>query len=173
MAVAVLLSVPSYAASFDAKPNSANDAASDGVFGFCPLFLAGQFPLKDNPQLTIRGYAASIAKETDPKYGDIEQVTATFSDGIISFGGVDGKICRVKVKGKASAGTPKATRDSMKLFPIKLAPYAVASGKKQGQLVEAYKGELEPGNSLNLVILTPIGRKSNSGVTVQLFVTEN
>ncbi|HEU0135390.1 MAG TPA: hypothetical protein VFR28_11255, partial [Allosphingosinicella sp.] len=79
------------------------EIAADLAYGFCPLFLAGQFSLT-GPELAQRGFGKTIVKQPHPRVGEMSLVGAKLPDGQIQFGGASGKACTVIVS------APKSTR---------------------------------------------------------------
>jgi hypothetical protein len=138
-----------------AKPDSVTEAARDGVFGFCPLFLAGQFALKDNAQLTMRGYSATPVAGVSSKWGATETVSASFTDGDVQFGGAPGKVCSVTITGTARAAAAKAVRGDLSpfaQFDMKADP--ANSSTRPGVAIEAFAGRIDATTVLHLFITT-------------------
>jgi hypothetical protein len=80
-----------------------DEIAADLAYGFCPLFLAGQFSLT-GPELAQRGFGTTVTKQPHPRVGEMSLVEAKLPDGQIAFGGAAGKACTVVVT------APKSTR---------------------------------------------------------------
>jgi hypothetical protein len=80
-----------------------DDIAADLAYGFCPLFLAGQFSLT-GPELAQRGFGKTVTKQPHPRVGEMSLVAAKLPDGQIEFGGAAGKACTVVVH------APRSTR---------------------------------------------------------------
>jgi hypothetical protein len=80
-----------------------DEVAADLAYGYCPLFLAGQFSLT-GPELAQRGFGKTIVRQPHPRVGEMSLVEAKLPDGQIEFGGASGKACTVIVH------APKSTR---------------------------------------------------------------
>jgi hypothetical protein len=80
-----------------------DEIAADLAYGFCPLFLAGQFSLT-GPELAQRGFGKAIFTQQHPRVGEMSLVEAKLPDGQIHFGGRAGQACTVV------AQAPKSTR---------------------------------------------------------------
>jgi hypothetical protein len=102
LAAGLLLSIPA-AASAQVREQPIGEIAADLAYGFCPLFLAGQFSLT-GPELEQRGFGKTVRKQPHPRVGEISLVEAKLPDGQIEFGGAAGKACTV------IAHAPKSTR---------------------------------------------------------------
>ncbi|HEX8467522.1 MAG TPA: hypothetical protein VF620_06935 [Allosphingosinicella sp.] len=85
------------------REQAIDEIAADLAYGYCPLFLAGQFSLT-GPELAERGFGKAIRKQPHPRVGDMSLVEAKLPDGQIEFGGAAGKACTVVVH------APKSTR---------------------------------------------------------------
>ena len=101
-AALLLLSIPAAAAA-QVREQPIDEVAADLAYGFCPLFLAGQFSLT-GPELAERGFAKTVIKQPHPRIGEMSLVGAKLPDGQIQFGGAAGKACTVIVN------APKSTR---------------------------------------------------------------
>jgi hypothetical protein len=83
-----------------------DEMAADLAYGFCPLFLAGQFSLT-GPELAQRGFGKAVTRQPHPRVGEMSLVGAKLPDGQIQFGGAAGKACTVIVQ------APKSTRSAV------------------------------------------------------------
>ncbi|HEX8381363.1 MAG TPA: hypothetical protein VF619_12545 [Allosphingosinicella sp.] len=83
-----------------------DEIAADLAYGFCPLFLAGQFPLT-GPELAQRGFGKKVTRQPHPRVGEMSLVEAKLPDGQIQFGGASGKACTVIVS------APNSTRSAV------------------------------------------------------------
>ena len=73
-AAASLLLLPA-AATAQERQFSIEEIAADLAYGFCPLFLAGQFSLTA-PELAARGFGTAIVKQPHPRVGEMCLVSA-------------------------------------------------------------------------------------------------
>lgn len=105
IAAALLLSLPAAAAA-QVREQPIDEIAADLAYGFCPLFLAGQFSLT-GPELAERGFGKTVTRQPHPRVGEMSLVEAKLPDGQIAFGGAAGKACTVMVS------APKSTRDAV------------------------------------------------------------
>jgi hypothetical protein len=165
-----LAAVPAAAQAFDNK-RPMGETASDAAFGFCPLLLAGQLPLKDNDMLTSRGFSGTPKTATDPRWGTVESVEATFPEGKVTFGGVSEKTCSVTLAGSGRAAAAKAVKDSLGLFPIALAPDAADSGKRGGGDVEAFSAKVEGQGVYHMLIITMPDSAPAPVTAIQFYLT--
>jgi len=147
-----------------------DEVAADMSYGFCPLFLAGQFPLTDNPRLAERGFGNTITKKRDTRFGEFAQVIRKVADGGVAFGGVAGKVCSVTITGANLDKIYLRLRKDKALTGIEFEADAKQSGQKGAALVEAYKGQVE-GQMLNLQLIRM--KKPAPAIVVQLFGTAN
>ncbi|HEX9947740.1 MAG TPA: hypothetical protein VGA98_09380 [Allosphingosinicella sp.] len=104
-AAALLLSLPAAAAA-QVREQPIDQIAADLAYGYCPLFLAGQFSLT-GPELAQRGFGKAIFTQQHPRVGEMSLVEAKLPDGRIQFGGAAGQACTVV------AQAPKSTRDAV------------------------------------------------------------
>src|SRR5215210_199607 len=96
--VAVFLLLASAPAGAQQRQWPINEMAADLAYGFCPLYLAGQFSLT-GPELAERGFGPTVSRQPHPRVGQMETVSARHKDGEIVFGGAPGKACTVVVSG--------------------------------------------------------------------------
>ncbi|HEY0112060.1 MAG TPA: hypothetical protein VGB59_02790 [Allosphingosinicella sp.] len=96
-AAALLLSLPAAAAAAQVREQPIDEIAADLAYGFCPLFLAGQFSLT-GPELAERGFGKTVSKTPHPRVGEMSLVEAKLPGGQVQFGGAAGKACTVVVR---------------------------------------------------------------------------
>lgn len=170
LAAAAIAATPAAAQAFDNK-RPMGETASDAAFGFCPLFLAGQLALADNQDLVSRGFSATPTTATDPRFGDVQSVEASFPEGKVAFGGVSEKTCSVTISGPGRAAAAKAVKDAMDLFPVALTADAANSGKRGGADVEAFSA-LAPGTGTFHMLIVTMPDDAPAPVTaIQFYMT--
>lgn len=142
------------------------EIAADLAYGFCPLFLAGQFPLT-SPQLAERGFGTGIVTEPHPQFGEVRLVTVKRAEGDIAFGGASGKLCTVVVRGSGRQAALAHLRKTMSYtgLDFKPVPTPAAPG---GVGVQAYKAAVQ-GQFLNVQLIE--GPESEPVTVVQMFAT--
>ena len=165
-ACAVLLPA---AAGAQAREYSAEEIASDLAYGFCPLFLAGQFPLT-SPQLAERGFGPAIQKQPHPRVGEMSLVSAKRADGEIAFGGAQGKVCTVVVMGEKRDAALAKLRETMSWTGLNFEPTPHTGPQIPGVSVETFKAPVE-GQFLHVQLIQASG--PTPMVSVQLFATES
>jgi hypothetical protein len=116
-ALLAAISGPAAASAEDASPFgprafTIDEIASDLAYGYCPLFIAGQFGL-DAPALAERGFGSKVETAPDQRFGEISMVTAERTDGRIAFGGASGKACVLVIDGPQREAALTAMRDRM------------------------------------------------------------
>jgi hypothetical protein len=123
-ATALLLSLPAAAAA-QVRKQPIDEIAADLAYGFCPLYLAGQFSLT-GPELEARGFGKAVSKQPHPRVGEMSLVEARLPDGQIAFGGAAGKACTVIVTApKSTQGTVLARlRANMAFMGLDFKPAA-------------------------------------------------
>ncbi len=147
-----------------------DEVAADLAYGFCPLYLADQFPLTGNPRLTERGFGGKVINTVEPRFGQIAQVSRLTTDARLAFGGIAGKVCSVTITGKdLDKIYARLVRDK-KLTGIAFAAAPRQSGQKGAALIEAYKALVE-GQVLNLQLIRM--KQPTPTIVVQLFGTAN
>jgi hypothetical protein len=139
-AVSVLLLPPG--ASAQPREYSVEEIAADLAYGFCPLFLANSFPLT-SPQLAERGFSTAIQKQLNPRFGQIEMVSAKRADGEIAFGGAAGKVCTVVVGGERKAAALARLRGSMSWTGLDFTPAPHTGATLPGVKVETFKAPVD------------------------------
>jgi hypothetical protein len=145
------------------------EVAADLAYGYCPLFLAGQFPLTGNPQLERFGFASEITAAEVPRMGRIETVTARRADGEIGFGGAPERLCNVTIRGERREAVLARLRRDMPMMGIVFAPDPAQTGDRGGVSVESFKGRADAATMLNVQFLQAGGPVPM--VSVQLFAT--
>ncbi len=140
---AAALLLPAAASAQDAaKP--IEEAAADLAYGFCPLFLAGQFPLTGNPQLTALGFGDTVEKQANARFGELQVVSARRADGELSFGGAPEKTCSVVVAGDKRDAALKMLHTNMEYMGLDFKPATDAKVPTvPGVTVETFKAPVE------------------------------
>jgi hypothetical protein len=128
----------------DAQPRqySTEEIAADLAYGFCPLFLADSFSLTA-PELAERGFAPAVARQQNPRFGEIRMVTARRSDGEVSFGGAAGKACNVVVTGEKRAAALGKLREAMSWTGLDFKPAPHRGATISGVKVETFKAAVD------------------------------
>lgn len=99
------------------------EMATDLAYGFCPLYLAGQFSLT-GPELAERGFGPDVRKQPHPRVGEMSIVSARRPDGEIAFGGAPGKACTVVVAGPKREAVLAKLREAMSWMGLDFQPTA-------------------------------------------------
>ncbi len=84
-----------------------DEVVADLAYGYCPLFLANMFSLT-GPELAERGFSKDIVTQQNPRFGEIQMVTAKRADGEVAFGGSPGQLCTVILSGEEKKGVALA-----------------------------------------------------------------
>ena len=145
-----------------------SEIAADMAFGFCPLFLADEFPLT-SPELGERGFATAIQKQANPRFGELQTVSVKRAEGEIGFGGSPGKFCSVVIMGTGRDAALAHLREAMSYTGLDFKPAAQNGPQIEGITVEAFKASVE-GQFLNLQLIRAGG--PTPMVMAQMFVTE-
>jgi hypothetical protein len=140
-AAACLLALPA-AASAQPRQWPIDEIAADLAYGFCPLYLAGQFPL-DSPQLAERGFGPEVTKRPHPRVGEMSLVSAKREDGEIAFGGAPGKACTVVVSGPKREAVLARLRSSMSYMGLDFQPAAAPGPAVAGMRVETFRAPVD------------------------------
>lgn len=144
------------------------EIAADLAYGFCPLYLAGQFSLTGNPMLAERGFAEEVSRTPDPRFGEVEQVKAARPDGTAAFGGIPGQLCNVTITGADAETVATRLKSDMAIMGIAMQPDPASSGERADGMVAAFKGALE-GQVLHLQIART--EAPEAAIVAQLYVT--
>ena len=144
------------------------EMAADLAYGFCPLYLAGQFSLT-GPELAERGFGATIEKRPHPRIGEMELVSAQRPDGEIAFGGAAGKACTVVVTGPQREAVLSRLRSSMAFMGLEFAAVASPGPEVPGVTVETFKA---PVDSQMLYLQLVQGAGPTPMVAAQLFAMD-
>lgn len=123
-------------------PRPIDEEAADLAYGYCPLYLAGQFELT-GPLLESHGFGKSVVKQPHPRVGEMEMVSSTRDDGELGFGGAVGKACTVVVSGPKRDATLARLRNSMAFMGLDLQPTANPGPDVAGIAVETFKAPVE------------------------------
>lgn len=173
-AAACALLPPSAAAAQPAMPRALDEQrpidedAADLAYGFCPLYLAGEFSLT-GPQLEARGFSKAVQKQPHPRVGEMEMVTSKRADGEIGFGGAAGKACTVVVTGSKREAVVARLRKNMAFMGLDMKPTASPGPKIAGVTVETFKAPVE-GQVLYVQIVQATAPAPT--VAAQLFVMD-
>jgi hypothetical protein len=173
LAAALLLLLPVAASAQPVREQPIDEVAADLAYGFCPLFLAGQFSLT-GPELEARGFGKSVVRQPHPRVGEMSLVEARLPDGQIAFGGAAGKACTVIVSApKSTQGAVLARlRSSMAFMGLDFKP-AASPGPSvpilAGSTVETFRAPVEK----QFLYLQHIQMTGPAGpVVAQLFATD-
>ena len=128
---------------FGPREYAVDEIAADLAYGFCPLYLAGQFPLTGNPMLAERGFGEQIRRTPEPRFGELEQVTAIKPDGNVAFGGVPGKVCSVTVTGADLEKVSERLHSNMAFMGLEFAPDPANTGDRGGIALETFKARVD------------------------------
>lgn len=171
-AAALLLSIPAAAAA-QVRQQPIDEVAADLAYGFCPLFLAGQFSLT-GPELAQRGFGKTVARQPHPRVGEMSLVGAKLPDGQIQFGGAAGKACTVIVNAPKStrAAVLARLRSNMAFTGLDFKP-AESPGPSvpalKGATIETFKAPVDK----QFLYLQHVQMDDPAGVVVaQLFATD-
>jgi hypothetical protein len=124
---AALLALPT--ASAQSVPDTLDGVVTDLAYGYCPLFLAGQFPLTGNPKLTELGFTGAEQSAPNARFGSLKFVGQK-RDGVdLSFGGVPDKVCQVNVIGAGAPAMLAKVRAKLNMLPYDFKPDTANSGR--------------------------------------------
>ena len=166
-AAALLLSLPA-AASAQVREQPIDEVAADLAFGFCPLFLAGQFSLT-GPELAERGFGKTVVRQPHPRVGEMSLVEAKRADGTIAFGGAAGKACTVVVGGADRAAVLARLRKNMSFMGLDFQPTANVGPELPGVKVETFKA---PADAQSLYVQLVQAEVPTPTVAAQLFAMD-
>jgi hypothetical protein len=166
-AASCLLLLPAGASAQD-RQWPIEEIATDLAYGFCPLYLAGQFSLT-GPELAERGFGATVETKQDARFGQVSVVTAKRPDGEVTFGGVAGKTCTVVVAGPSREAALAKLHETMSYMGLDFAPTANLTPDITGTAVETFKAPVEA-QILYLQLIEAGG--PTPAVIAQLFVME-
>ena len=141
------------------------EIASDLAYGFCPLFLAGSFPLTA-PQLAERGFGSTVVTQQHPRFGALSMVSAKRADGDISFGGVAGKVCTVIAMGDKRTAALGKLRETMSWTGLDFKPTPHKGAQIPGVAIETFKAPVD-GQMLYVQLIEAGG--ATPSVIAQLF----
>ena len=154
---------------FDA-PRPIDEDAADLAYGFCPLYLAGQFSLT-GPLLESRGFGKTISRQPHPRVGEMEMVSSKRADGELGFGGAAGKACTVVVTGPKRDAALTRLRKNMAFMGLDMKPAANPGPDAAGVAVETFKAPMPIGDQMLYVQLIRASAPIPV-VAAQLFVME-
>ena len=140
-AAACLLVLPAAASAQD-RQWPIEEIASDLAYGFCPLYLAGQFSLTA-PELAERGFGPNVQKQPHPRIGEMSVVSARRPDGEIAFGGAPGKACTVVVAGPKRDSVLARLKEAMAWMGLDFQPTANPGPVVAGVTAETFRAPVE------------------------------
>ena len=145
-----------------------DEMAADLAYGFCPLYLAGQFSLT-GPELAERGFGSTVTKQPHPRVGEMQTVSARHKDGELVFGGAAGKACTVVVSGPKRAETLARLRSNMAFMGLDFQPSPAPGPSVPGVKAETFKAPVDGQMLYIQLVETDIPVPS---VAAQLFAME-
>jgi hypothetical protein len=140
-AAACLLVLPA-AAPAQERQWPIEEIATDLAYGFCPLYLAGQFSLTA-PELAERGFGPDVQKQPHPRIGEMSIVSARRPDGEIAFGGAPGKACTVVVAGPKRDSVLARLREAMAWMGLDFQPTANPGPDVAGVAAETFRAPVD------------------------------
>ena len=138
---AAALALPAAAGAQDPPPPIA-ESASDLAYGYCPLFLAGQFALTA-PELARHGFGAAIQRQPNAQFGEVQLVSSPRANGELAFGGVPGRVCTVIVGGPEQQAVLGRLRETMSYMGLDFQPTPPPGPAIAGATVETFKAPVE------------------------------
>ena len=166
-AAAVLLLAPA-AAPAQQRTWPIEELASDLAYGFCPLFLAGQFSLTGS-ELAERGFGSKVEEQPHPRVGTMSIVTAKRADGEVAFGGASGKACTVVVGGPKRDSVLAKVRQTMSFMGLDFQTTANPGPTIPGVTVETFKAPVDGQMLYVQLVQTNVPAPT---IAVQLFAME-
>jgi hypothetical protein len=145
-----------------------DETAADLAYGLCLPFISGQLPLTD-AQLSSRGFGPEVETAAGTRFGDVQTVKATLTDGTITFGGTVGKVCAVTVEGPKLDAVADTLKKNMAFMGLDFQSAASPTPVPPTISVETFKAEAG-GQFLYVQILRTKDPKPL--VSAQLFVTD-
>ncbi len=144
------------------------EIVSDLAYGYCPLYLAGQFSLTA-PELAERGFGPTVVTQPHPRVGEMALVSARLPDGEITFGGASGKACTVTISGPKRDAALVRLREQMAYMTLDFQPAASPGPAVPGVTAETFRAPVE--GQMLYVQLVQVTKPAPT-VAAQLFVME-
>lgn len=172
-AAALAFAAAAVPAAAQVREQPIGETAADLAYGFCPLFLAGQFSLT-GPELAQRGFGKTVVTQPHPRVGQMSLVEAKLPDGRIQFGGAAGKACTVVVDAPQSTrpAVLARLRSNMAFMGLDFKPAASpgpAVPALAGATIETFRAPVDQ----QFLYLQHIQMGGSAGVVVaQLFVMD-
>lgn len=167
-AAALLAAAPAAAQSI---PDTTDGIAQDLAYGYCPLYLAGQFPLTGNDQLKALGFTGTEQTGPNPRFGEVHFVEQKRDDLTVTFGGVPDKVCQVNLIGGGAKEIVGKVRANLSMLPFDFKPDAANSGDRNGAQVETLTADVQPGVIMGIQFVTA-DLKGNQMGSVQIYAME-
>jgi hypothetical protein len=145
-----------------------DELAADSAYGFCPLFLSNTFPL-DSPQLAERGFSANVIRQQNPRFGEIQMVTARRPDGEVAFGGKAGMVCMVVVTGDKRTAALARLHAAMSWMGLDFKPMPHTGPTLPNVAIHTFRAPVK-GQALIVQLMEVSG--ATPSVIAQLFVTD-
>ncbi|HEX8300236.1 hypothetical protein [Sphingomonas sp.] len=136
LASAALLLPGVASAQNQAKP--IEEVTADLAYGYCPLYLGGQFAITGNPVLKAFGFGEKISTQQHAR-GEIKAVGAKRPDGELNFGGVKDQVCQVMMAGPKRAAAWDMLHKNMAFLGFDFKANPTNTGVRNGAKVETYK----------------------------------
>ncbi len=168
LAAACFALLPAAAGAQDLPQPPIAESAADLAYGYCPLFLGGQFSLTA-PELTRHGFGPDIQTQTNPRFGEVQVVNAKREDGALAFGGAPQKTCTVVVAGPQREAALARLRSSMSMMGLSFVPVPHTGARIEGVQVESFRAPIDS-QFLHIQLIQASG--PTPVVSAQLYVTD-
>ena len=141
LAAAMLLVAP--AATAQSVPETVDGIVADLAYGYCPLYIAGEFPLVGNDQLQKLGFTGAPDSIPNQRFGSLTFVSQK-RDGVeMSFGGVPDQVCQINVIGAGAPTVLDKVRAKLSLLPYDFEPDAANSGTQANGSAETMMAKVD------------------------------
>ncbi|NIJ22380.1 hypothetical protein FHS95_004095 [Sphingomonas naasensis] len=150
-AAAALLVAP--AATAQSIPGTVEGIVGDLAYGYCPMYLAGEFPLVGNDQLKKLGFTGAPNSTSSPGVGSLTFVSQK-RDGItITFGGVPDQLCQINIVGPGAPSVLEKVRAKLSLLPYDFKPDPANSGTQANGSAEQLVAKVDDKTVLRVAFI--------------------
>ena len=107
----------------------------------CLDFLTGDLMLSNNANLINLGFGSATSPSESTRFGTMQLLSASYSNGGIAFGGIADKICVVAVNGPAASEAISKLRSTKDTLGFSFEPFE--TNTPSNMKVETYRARID------------------------------
>ncbi len=149
-------------------PNFASEIAYD----FCPKLMNGETTLENSADLRDLGFVAKPESIQNVGFPGFSRLRQTRRDGVVTVGGVSGKVCEVTASGPSAGIAYRQMRGSVYSLGLDLEADPANSGPRDNGMVEALKMRYSSSGQVQVRFINTTAGEGAPSATFQIIFQE-